>query len=233
MKKHWIILKRKIEFIELLLILAELGAIDRWVETSTTRLAKLINASQQTVSRKLHELAKEGFIERNIVPSGEEIKITSKGINLLLEYHERLGSVLKKVEHGKILMRGLVVKGVGEGRYYMSLKGYIAQIKKKLGFKPYPGTLNLKLKTTDDILKKFELQKLPGILIKGFTNGIRTYGDVKVFKAEINGLKPLAIVLPERTSHNIEIIEIIAPFNLRDKLHLKDGDEVAVIVYLQ
>jgi len=233
MKGKWCFIKKNAEELVILLVLAELGALTKGIETSTNRLAKALGMSQQTASRKLRELEKKSLIIRDVKPTGEIIKITDIGASVLMEYRDRLQKVLGKIRKDTIIVRGYVVKGLGEGRYYMSLRGYIVQVKEKLGFKPYPGTLNIKLKTVDDVLKKLELQKLPGILIKGFSNGVRTYGDVKAFKAEINGIKPLAVILPERTSHGIDILEIIAPFNIREKLKLNDGDEVTVIVYLQ
>jgi len=233
MKEKWSSLRRNAEELIILLVLAELGALAKGIETSTNRLAKTLGMSQQTASRKLRELERKGLIIREVKPTGEIIKITDVGASILMEYRDRLQKVLGKVKKGIITIRGYVVKGLGEGRYYMSLRGYVVQVREKLGFKPYPGTLNIKLKTIDDVLKKLKLQKLPGILIKGFSNGIRTYGDVKAFRAEINGTKPLAVVLPERTSHGIDVLEVIAPFNIREKLKLSDGDEVTVTIYLQ
>jgi riboflavin kinase len=233
MKEKWSSLRRSAEELLILLVLAEHGALIRGVETSTNKLAKMLGMSQQSASRKLRELERKGLITREIKSTGEIIKITDYGASVLMEYRDRLQKVLGKAKKGVVTIRGYIVRGLGEGRYYMSLKGYVVQVEEKLGFKPYPGTLNIKLKTVDDILRKLELQKLPGIMIKGFSNGVRTYGNVKAFKAEINGTMPLAVVLPERTSHGIDVLEIIAPFNIREKLKLSDGDEVTVTVYLQ
>ena len=43
------------------------------------------------------------------------------------------------------MMRGRVVGGLGQGQYYISRKGYRHQFIQKLGFVPFPGTLNIKL----------------------------------------------------------------------------------------
>ena len=45
----------------------------------------------------------------------------------------------------RVVLTGRVKSGLGEGRYYMSQKGYRAQFAKRLGIDPYPGTLNLRL----------------------------------------------------------------------------------------
>lgn len=75
------------------------------------------------------------------------------------------------------------------------------------------------------------LDALPGIYIEGFSNGVRTYGGVKCFRAMIQGL-PGAVLLIERTHHGPDTIEVISPYKLRDKLGLKDGDEIEVLVTL-
>jgi riboflavin kinase len=54
-------------------------------------------------------------------------------------------------------------------------------------------------------------------------------GSLKCFPCLINGAHG-AIAIPERTHHGPEVLEIISPFNLRDRLGLKDGDCVKVEV---
>lgn len=232
-KKKWYETKEELETLKILLTLAKLGALNKHVTLSTRNLARILGFSQQSSSRKLKKLAEEGYISRSVSPRGEEVRITRKGLSLITKYHEELSNLLKTVSLGTVMLKGIVIRGLGEGRYYLLLNGYVNQIKKKLGFKPYPGTLNLKLKTMDDIVKKAELLKTPGTIIEGFSNGLRTYGRVKAFKAKINNVKNVAVILPERTSHGLDVLEIIAPFNIRKKLNLKDGDEITVTVYLQ
>jgi riboflavin kinase len=79
----------------------------------------------------------------------------------------------------KISMEGRVFTGYGEGSYYMSLPGYVRQMEEKLGFIPYPGTLNVSLLSKDSIENKLLLQKYADIEIGGFKDEHRTYGSVK------------------------------------------------------
>ena len=44
------------------------------------------------------------------------------------------------------VLKGTIIKGLGEGAYFMSMGHYKKEIKKKLGFDAYPGTLNIKIK---------------------------------------------------------------------------------------
>jgi riboflavin kinase len=67
------------------------------------------------------------------------------------------------------------------------------------------------------------------IVIQGFSDGERTFGAGKCYLITINGIKS-AVIIPERTHYPANLLEIIAPVNLREKLHLRDGDEVNIIV---
>ncbi len=214
--------------LEALKQLALMDAIRKVIKLNSKELAKRINQSHQTAARKLKELEEEGLIERIITKDGQYVMITEKGKGLL--YREYLD--YKKIFEGnslrKLVIKGLVSSGIGEGRYYMSLDGYRRQFIEKLGFDPYPGTLNLKL-SKDQILLKLELEKKEGIIINGFKAENRTFGSVKAFKCKMKNLD-CAIILPERTHHS-DVIEIIAPVNLREKFGLKDGDLIEVEVY--
>lgn len=63
-----------------------------------------------------------------------------------------------------------------------------------------------------------------------------TYGSVKCFKAIIEnevGTAEGAVLLIEKTRHGPEILEVISPVNLRERLILDDGDEVYVKVFIK
>ncbi|MEW6069545.1 MAG: DUF120 domain-containing protein, partial [Candidatus Thermoplasmatota archaeon] len=114
----------------------------------------------------------------------------------------------------------VVCSGTGEGKYYMSLEHYCSEFKKKLGFLPYPGTLNLKLKS-DEIFKLEILKKAKSIVISGFKEGNKYFGAVKCFKAKFRGIS-CWLIIPEKTRYK-NIVEIISNEYLREKLKLKDG----------
>jgi riboflavin kinase len=83
------------------------------------------------------------------------------------------------------------------------------------------------------IEQRRQLQFLKGIEIQGFEDGSRTYGPVKCFKAKFEGQYQAAVLGIERTHYDYSVIEVIAPFDLRKKLSIKDGDEDYVITYLE
>ncbi len=120
-------------------------------------------------------------------------------------------------------IRGKVTTGLGEGQYYISVQGYRNQFKERLGFDPYPGTLNLKL------VEPFAQTAASLIKIEGFRNENRTFGECRCYPVKINGIRG-AIVRPERSSYPANLVEVIAPVNLRKTLCLSDGDELEVML---
>ena len=213
-----------------LLKLAQLGAISNSIRTSTTRLARLLNTSQQTASRRLAILEKKGWIRRSLNKRGQMIRIEQKGIDQLVEVRSILEIAMDKKR--SIVLRGRIFTGLGEGAYYIRLEGYRKQFRKKLGFDPFPGTLNMQLLTDTDV-NEFQLLKATiGIEIHGFENGGRSFGPVTCYPAIINDKQRAAILLIERTHHHPNVIEIISPQNLREQLGLKDDDVLRVIASL-
>jgi len=214
-----------------LIALAKAGAYQGYTFISSAQLASMLGVSQQTASRRLRLLEDAGYIAREVSPRGQRVKLTARGKRALGELYAELREILGDSGKAALTLCGEVTSGLGEGSYYMSLPGYVKQFEDKLGFKPYPGTLNLTLKTQEDIRSRQELVNMGGIVVKGFMHSGRRLGDVTCFHAELQGERA-AVVLPTRTHHSIATLEVIAPVNLRQKLRLKDGDVVAVRVYV-
>lgn len=204
-------------------------ACHRATDVSSGKLAKELKVSQQTASRRIKELETGGYIIREILPRGQRVRLTSKGTEVLRRLHLDLEKALKDIDSCVYNVTGEVISGMGEGRYYMELPGYKKQFIGRLGFTPYPGTLNLRLKKEEDVRGRQILRDLEGIEIKGFTSGERTFGPVKCFMAKIDGVEG-AVIIPMRTHHGFNTLEVIAPENIRDKIGLSDGDTVTVKV---
>lgn len=204
-------------------------ACHKAADVSSGELARELEVSQQTASRRIKELESDGYIVREILPRGQRVRLTPKGIEILRRLHHDLEKSLKDIDSSIYNVTGEVISGMGEGKYYMELSGYKKQFKKVLGFTPYPGTLNLKLNSEVDIRGRQILQDLKGIEVEGFTSGDRTFGAVKCFMAKIDGVEG-AVIIPMRTHHGVNTLEIIAPENIRDKIGLNDGDEITVKV---
>ncbi len=216
-------------YLQTMLELLLLGANDKPVNLSTIDLAKRIGKSQQAASKHLLELEQSGYIERTKIGKHTLVKLTKAGNDVLLQIHLQLKTALEgKAQKSEV--NGTVFTGLGEGAYYISQKGYRKQFVRKLGFDPYPGTLNLRLMSALDRMVRDTLEKLPGIQIEGFEDGHRTYGGAKCFIAKLNNSVDGAVLVLERTSHDNSVLEVISPARLRDRLGLKDGDNVKVSI---
>jgi len=119
---------------------------------------------------------------------------------------------------------GTVFSGSGQGKRFVELPWVNRQLIEKTGFKPFAGTLNVRL-DEEDAKQLVTLGKLEGIEIKpqsGYYPGI-------LYKATLNGTL-CYIVIPKVPSYPENILEIIAEANLRKKFGYKDGEKVTVEV---
>jgi len=215
---------------KILMFLAERNALAESVEISTLKLAKALKISQQTASRLLIQLEDEGYIVRRRFGKTKKIKLAEKGLKELLDVYLTLKGILERPIEVKL--EGRVFTGLSEGAYYLQIPYYLKQFEEKLGFKPYPGTLNIRLMNRDSIMNKILLEKAADIKIDGFSDGKRTYGGAKCLMAKLNDREDVAIIFIERTHYGEDVVEVVAPICLREKLGLKDGDKVYVCVKL-
>lgn len=203
--------------------IALLGGMHDYVSISSRELGEMLHMSQQSASKRILELLGEGWIVRDLGARRQRIKLTEKGIEALRREYSEYQKVFETRDH--IVVHGEVVTGMGEGQYYVNQEGYQDQFLSLLGFKPYEGTLNMRMPQTD--LHKLDLLKgARGIKIKGFERNGRTFGDVVCHLATIQNIE-CAVVVPLR-SHYEDVIEILCKYHLRRTLGLKDGDVVEV-----
>jgi riboflavin kinase len=202
---------------DVLLLLLRRGAALEPFRLTTTELGLALGMTQQNASRRLAVLEKKGMLERR----GSKLLLTKKAVSELRKTYAALRAAFDGI--GKI--GGIITDGVGDGKYYLSLPGYKSSIRAKFDFDPYPGTLNIRL-DKDDVWKKAVLFE-DAILLPGFTHDGRAFGESLARRCRINNLQAVA-VLPKRTHHSEEIIEIIADRNLRKALSKKTGNSVVL-----
>jgi len=217
----------KIQHILTLAQLLSKGARYNFIQITTTELGKSIKKSQQSASKHILELENGGFIDRLMTGRQLSVKITQKGYSELVKLHSILGSSLN-LSPSHIELNGSVISGLGEGAYYMSLKGYTKQFKAKIGYVPFPGTLNIKL---NQLQATQQLDELDNIMIEPFSDGRRTYGWVKCFHATINDSIKCELIRLERTHHDNSVIELISKNNLRKTARLKTDSKVTVQIH--
>ena len=217
----------KIQHILTLAQLLSKGARYNFVQITTTELGKSIKKSQQSASKHILELENGGFIDRLMTGRQLSVKITQKGYSELVKLHSILGSSLN-LSPSHIVLNGSVISGLGEGAYYMSLKGYTKQFKAKIGYVPFPGTLNIKLNQLQATQIIQQLDEIDNMTLDPFFDGKRTYGWVKCFHATLNDSIKCELIRLERTHHDNSVIELISKNNLRKTVGLQTGSKVTV-----
>jgi riboflavin kinase, archaea type len=223
----------KLQHIMTLIELLSRGAHHNFVEITTTEIGQDTGRSQQAASKHLLDLEISGYIERLKKGQKFAVKVTDKGYSEIQNLFLSLRTALE-LAPATIDFEGKVVSGMGEGAYYMSLGGYREQFKEKLGYEPFLGTLNVRL--TDQIYMnaRLELGKHRSILINGFSDGTRTYGWVKCYRASINDgeIESAAVLVLERTHYDDSMLEVIAPISIKNTADVKDGDKIKVQVLI-
>ena len=215
----------------LLYKIAEMGAYHRTAKISTKHLAQKAGVSQQTASRYLIKLENFAWIDRSITPDGCLVALTEIGKSQLKDVYSKLKAILEASHALSITLEGVVFSGLGEGAYYIAQDGYRKQFIEKLGFDPYPGTLNVRLISEYDKKTREELEGYPAIEVDGFKNASRTFGPVKCYPTLINNIAKGALLDAFRTHYDASVLEIIAPKFLRSQLKLKDGQKVKLEIF--
>ena len=122
-------------------------------------------------------------------------------------------------------LSGKVVGGAGKAAHFTQLDWVQEQCFTKLGFRPYPGTLNM------EVAEK----SLPVVEVLRREEGIRLvppdpeYCAARVLPLSV-GTVSGALIVPEESVniHGKKIIEVMAPVRLKDALDIYEGDSVTL-----
>ena len=120
---------------------------------------------------------------------------------------------------------GKIVSGVGQGAFFTQLVWFQSQCRDKLGFEPFPGTLNLEI-SLDDVKRIESFEQEADI---EFVPPDSEFCSGKAFQVVVEGV-PAAVVIPaaEVRVHGKNIIEVISDRRLKDALNVDDGDSVTL-----
>jgi riboflavin kinase len=125
------------------------------------------------------------------------------------------------------VLNGKVVSGVRKAAYFTQLDWVQEQCMEKLGFRPYPGTLNVEI--SEESLPIIEaLQKEQGIELNPPDTEFCAARAMLLSVGSVSG----AIIIPAEDVrvHGKSIVEVISPLRLKDALQVKDGDSLTLIV---
>jgi CTP-dependent riboflavin kinase len=137
--------------------------------------------------------------------------------------------VFKKKRHsdGHWVLTGEIVSGAREAVFFTQLDWVQEQCKTKLGFKPYPGTLNLKINREQWSVVE-ALRDEEGIMLvppdPKFCIG-------RTLPLTVGGIRGALIIPSEDVNiHGKNVLEVMAPVRLKEGLGVDDGDSVTLDV---
>lgn len=213
-------------------VLALAGAMEGDAKISCAGLARKLDASNQTASRRLQRLEAEDLIEREIVSDGQWVTLTPEGEALLQREYAQYQRIFE--QRVGVTLSGVVTSGMSEGGHYITLPGYMRQFIEKLAYEPFAGTLNVDL-DAESVRARPRMDALEPITIEGWEDEERTYGPAFCYPATIEtadgSYEGGHVIAPERTHHGDDHLEVIAPDKLRDELDLDDDDPITIHVH--
>jgi CTP-dependent riboflavin kinase len=126
-----------------------------------------------------------------------------------------------------LVIAGTIVSGAGEGAYFTQINWVQEQCQERLGFKPYPGTLNLEI--SREYLPIIEsLNREEGI---EFISPDPKFCNAKTFPVSLGDISGALIMPDEKVRiHATNIVEIIAPLNIKTSLNVSDGDLISIAI---
>lgn len=121
-------------------------------------------------------------------------------------------------------LRGRVVSGKGEAAGFTNLPWVREQTKSKLGFSPYPGTLNIQIESAEDLATWAAIRGRDGIPLEpkpGFC-------AARCYPVSVEGQAAGAIIYPLVPNYPSDVVEVVAPVSLRQTIAVADGSPLTL-----
>jgi riboflavin kinase len=207
----------------ILRLLATLGGHHTAVVLTSREVGERVGVSQQSADRALIALEAKGLVLRRLADRRQRLSLRPAAIEALRQEYQAYRRIFEGPAH--VRFTGTIQSGLGEGRYYLSQPGYVLQFTERLGYTPYPGTLNVGV-PLEAVAHVETVQNWAGIRIDGFQAEGRTFGGATCYEARLGG-RTCHLIIPDRTHHE-NVLEFVARESLREALAVKDGDPVQV-----
>ena len=125
------------------------------------------------------------------------------------------------------VIRGKVVSGSGKAAFFTRLEWVKVQCLQKLGFEPYPGTLNVDV-FTENLAETEHLRNQKAIELNPADPN---FCRARVIEVSVNGIDA-ALIIPEKNVriHGNQTLEVLAPVMLKAALGIDDGDTVEIAI---
>ena len=128
-------------------------------------------------------------------------------------------------------LSGIIFSDLGQASSFMALAWVQDLLKERLGYRPFPATLNVRPKDTEDaqVWRRVRRDRV-GTPLTPAADG---HCGAKLYRVEIcrtaNGAKVGgAILVPEVNDYPQDKIEIVAPVRLKDHFRVDDGDQLTL-----
>jgi riboflavin kinase, archaea type len=118
-------------------------------------------------------------------------------------------------------LSGVVVSGVGRAATFMDVPWVREGARALLGFDPYPGTLNVRLRDADAVRAWTSVAPdAPLLLVPPPSESC----GARLYRAHIPPDLTAAVIVPDIPGYPADTLELIAPVHVRTRLGLRDGD---------
>ena len=127
---------------------------------------------------------------------------------------------------GVTSLTGVVASGLGQGAHFMSLAWVQDGVRGLVGFTPYPGTLNVRLDA--DMVGVWRRIKEGGAVV--LAPAPPESCGARLFPLVVSPNVAAAVIVPDVTRYDDNLLELIAAVHLRSRLGLSDDDRVTLRV---
>lgn len=124
-----------------------------------------------------------------------------------------------------VTIRGIVASGLGQGAGFTRLDWVREASLGLVGIDPYPGTLNLQLRSTQDLWSWARVRGGPHLTLEPPSE---EFCRASLYPVRVAGRFPAVVVLPRVAGYAPDRVELVAAVGLRTALGLQDGDRLVV-----
>ena len=131
------------------------------------------------------------------------------------------------------LVKGVVFSDLGRAGAFVGIDWVREAVRERVGFDPYPGTLNLRANGAD-LTRWEQVRRHAGKIVlpspdPAFCNAFLLTGFVQGWESGAGARERMAVVVPEVEEYPADKLEIIAAVSFKQAHSVRDGDELTVV----
>lgn len=138
-----------------------------------------------------------------------------------------------KIAAKQVEVRGVVYSDLGQARDFMSVDWVRRAMREKLGFEPYPGTVNLHVGKDEQLehWQRVKAEATPVLMPSpdpAFCDSRYFMGFLSEAAGRTELCERVAVVVPQVKDYPEDKIEVIAGRALKETYSIRDGDELTL-----